>query len=131
MATVAPSTRKRMDSQMARDVIVTWNLTQANNDGAWFGSPGIVLRAYSVSGIFGAAGSVALKASCFDAPGVGGPPVLTGAMADESAITGAGAITAAGTVTNGQYTAAASYRPLLTGGDGTTALAVIMYFVAD
>lgn len=132
MATVTPTTRKRMDSQMARDIIVTWSpLTTANLDGAWFGSPGMVLRSYSVSGVFGAAGSIALKASCIDAPGVGGPPILTGTMADESIITGAGAITVAGTVTNGQYTAAASYRPMLSGGDGTTALTVIMYFIAD
>lgn len=131
MATRQPTIKKRYDSQMARDIIVQWSGMLNGDDGAWFGSPGMVLRAYSASGTFGVGGNIAFKVSCQDVPGVGGGALGSGTQADESILTGAGTVTTVGTVTAGQYTASTSYRPTVTAGDGTTNLVITMYFIAD
>lgn len=129
MATRTMTTTRRQNSLGARDIIVKWTGLLNGDDGAWFSEPGMVVRAYSVSGTFGAGGNVALKATCGNAIDPTAP--IVGTQTDESIITGAGAITVAGTVTAGQYTAAPSYRPTVTAGDGTTSLTVTMYFIAD
>jgi hypothetical protein len=129
MATRTMTTTRRQNSLGARDVIVKWAGLLNGDDGAWFSEPGMVLRAYSVSGTFGVAGNVALKASCGNA--IDPTAAIVGTQADESILSGAGAVIAAGTVTAGQYTAAPSYRPTVTAGDGTTNLTVTMYFIAD
>jgi hypothetical protein len=87
----------------------------------------MVLRSWSVSGTLGAGGTVQLRASCADATD---PAFVEGAQADETLITGA-SVAAIGTVTNGQYTAAPSYAPVVTAGDGTTSLTFKAYFIAD
>lgn len=128
MATRSLTAKRRQLSAGGRDTIVKWTGLLNGDDGQWYSEPGMVLRSYSVSGIFGAGGNVALKASGNEALDAA---FVLGAQADESILTGAGAIVAAGTVTNAQYTAAPSYRPTVTAGDGTTNLSVTMYFIAD
>ena len=127
MATRNATAVRRSASSGAKDMIVKWTGLLNGDDGSWFAEPGMVLRSYSVSGVFGAGGTVALKCSGADALAA----AVTGAQADESVITGAGTITVAGTTTNGQYLAAPCYRPTVTGGDGTTNLTVTMYFIQD
>jgi hypothetical protein len=128
MATRALTAKRRQLSAGGRDTIVKWTGLLNGDDGQWYGEPGMVLRSYSVSGVFGAGGNAALKVSGNDALDAAFVP---GTQTDESIITGAGAIVAAGTTTNNQYTAAPSYRPTITAGDGTTNLTFIMYFIAD
>lgn len=130
MATRKPNiTRRYQSSAYGKDVIVVYSGLLNGDDGSWFGEPGMVLRSYSVQGAFGASGACAIKCSCVDVTkqidGFGGT------QSDESALTGANNITAAGTVTNGQYTAAPAFRPIVTGGDGTTNLTVTLHFIAD
>lgn len=122
-------TPRYQSSSYGKDVIVVWNGLLNGDDGAWFGQPGMVLCAYSVQGNFGAGGSLAIKASCVDVTKQ--PAGFGGTQPDESNLTGAGNITNAGITTNGQYTAAPAFRPVVTGGDGSTNLTVTMYFIAD
>lgn len=126
MATRSPTIKRRGTGQGSADIIVTVSGLLTGDDMAWFSEPGAVLRSYSVRGTFGAAGNLSVKASGADATD---SAFVSGAQADESLI--GTAMTVAQTVTGGQYTAAPSYRVVVGGGDGTTNLTAILYFIKD
>lgn len=126
MATRVPSINRRSNSSGSKDVIVTYTGLLNGDDGTWYSDPGVVLRATSWSGTFGVAGSGQVNATGGNA--MGATPI-SGAQPDETII--GAAATVAGIVTGTTYTAAPSYRPRVTAGDGTTSLTCVMYFVQD
>ena len=126
MTTRTTAIKTRTTASGAKDVIVTWAGLQNGDDGQWVSIPGAVLRAIGRSGTWGTAGSVSLKMSNGDASGAS---PITGAQADEGVLSGP--FTASGLTTANLYLATASYRPVVTAGDGTTNLTLTLYFVQD
>ena len=130
MATRTATIKQRTTASGAKDVIVQWTGLLNGDDGQWISIPGMVLRSISQNGTWGTGGSVSIRGSNGDAM-MEKPTdvVITGTQPDETQI--AGPFSSNGLTTANLYIATASYRPLVTAGDGTTSLTLTMYFVQD
>jgi len=122
MTTRSPVVTRSGNSSGGSDLIAVYSGMQNGDDGVWFNQPGFVLRSASVKGVLGAGGQVQVK-------GASDRSVVSGAQADESSLLGN--LTSQSTTTTGAYIGVPAYRPVVTGGDGTTLLTITLYFIQD